>query len=416
MALSRLAAISQRSRAMHASTGSLSNRLAHLKTKLLKEPKALVDFQGKGSSRQGFEALEAVPSGLSNTGAGDLAPLTDSFGRVHTYLRLSITERCNLRCQYCMPHEGIDLTPQSHLTTDDEQRRLLAIFIRLGITKIRLTGGEPTLRRDLPALIASLRGLSDRLQTLAMTTNGVLLQPMLPALREAGLTHLNISLDTLQRDKFERISRRPAAHWNRTRSAIDAALAAGYSPLKVNCVVMRGVNDGEISDFVRLTESLPIQVRFIELMPFAGNDWKEAAFVPMDEQIRIIKAAYSGFAPAEASDPSFVRESSETASLWRVPGHAGCVGFISSMSDAFCGTCNRLRLTADGQLKVCLHSNTETSLLKMLRDGQPEETVIDAIRAAVRGKHFALGGKDGRRGLAEASKEIGARPMIKIGG
>jgi cyclic pyranopterin phosphate synthase len=194
--------------------------------------------------------------------------LTDTFGRQHNYLRISLTERCNLRCQYCMPKEGVKLTPQSEVLTSDEIVRLAALFAKEGVDKIRLTGGEPTIRNDIVDLISRLKGISG-IETVAMTTNGITLGRQLPALKAAGLDLINVSLDTLIPAKFEFITRRKG--WFKVIRSIDQAIEFGYTPLKVNCVVMKGLNDDELCDFVELTKDKEVNVRFIEYMPFDGK-------------------------------------------------------------------------------------------------------------------------------------------------
>jgi cyclic pyranopterin phosphate synthase len=213
--------------------------------------------------------------------------LVDSFGRFHNYLRISLTERCNLRCQYCMPAEGIELTPSSELLSHDEIIRVADLFVTSGVDKIRLTGGEPTIRKDIEDICLHLSGLKG-LKTLAMTTNGLVLSKKLPRLKECGLNALNISLDTLVPAKFEFMTRRKGH--SRVMESIDAAIELGFQSVKVNCVVMRGMNDDEICDFVEMTRDKPVNVRFIEFMPFDGNVWNVKKLVPyaeiMDKVVR----------------------------------------------------------------------------------------------------------------------------------
>ena len=345
-------------------------------------------------------------------------PLSDAFGRRHTYLRISLTERCNLRCTYCMPADGADLSPSPGLLTFAETMRLARLFVALGVNKIRLTGGEPTLRRDLVEVCSALRALPG-VDILAMTSNGVLLggagggaAPLLVALHSAGLTHLNISLDTLQRDRFERITRRPAVQWDRVMAAIQGALALGMGQVKVNVVVSRGVNDDEVANFVALTATTPLTVRFIELMPFSGNDWAPDRTIASGELVRRILDCHPGFSPVGAPGGG-----NATENLWALPGSAGRVGFISSMSDAFCSSCNRLRLTADGHLKVCLHGSDEMNLRDRVRAGADDAELAAAIAGALGRKHAALGGNHDMQGIAAAVQNgTNARAMVRIGG
>ena len=331
------------------------------------------------------------------------APLTDRFGRRHTYLRLSLTERCNLRCRYCMPAEGVPLAPREHLLTTPELIRLARLFTDLGVDKIRLTGGEPLVRKDAEDVAEALGDLG--LRSLALTTNGLLLERKLDRLHRAGLTHLNISLDTLRPDRFQTLTRRPGLE--KVLAAIDLALDYGYADetLKINCVVMRGINDDELLDFVALTESMPVEVRFIEYMPFGGNGWASDTLVPFREMRGRIEAEVELLPLGDGPH--------ETAQTFRVPGHVGRVGFIASMTAPFCAGCNRLRVTADGALKVCLFGRAEVSLRDRMRAGATDADLVATIRAAVQRKAEAHAGVEG---LAEAARDDASRPMILIGG
>jgi len=327
--------------------------------------------------------------------------LTDLHGRQHDYLRISISERCNLRCQYCMPEQGVDLTPSTQILSADEIVRIAGIFVSEGVNKIRLTGGEPLVRRDCVDIVRRLAVLPG-LQTVAMTTNGLSLYRKLPDLRTAGLTHLNISLDTLVPAKFEFISRRPKAGHAKVLRAIDASLELGYTPVKVNCVVMRGLNEDEIVNFVEQTKDRNIDVRFIEYMPFDGNKWNTKKMVPYQEMLDIITSRFPQFSRAEDAP-------NDTSKAWKVPGFKGQVGFITSMSDQFCGSCNRLRVTADGNLKVCLFGNSEISLRDAIRNNKDDSELKSLIETAVKRKKPRHAGMNVLAGMKN-------RPMIKIGG
>ncbi|XP_056424607.1 molybdenum cofactor biosynthesis protein 1 isoform X2 [Hyla sarda] len=325
--------------------------------------------------------------------------LTDSFGRQHSYLRISLTEKCNLRCQYCMPEEGVKLTPKNDLLTAAEIITLARLFVQEGVDKIRLTGGEPLIRPDVVDIIAQLRKL-EGLKTIAVTTNGINLGRLLPKLQEAGLDVLNISLDTLVPAKFEFIVRRKGFH--KVMEGIERAVELGYNPVKVNCVVMRGLNEDELLDFVALTEKQPLDVRFIEYMPFDGNKWNFKKMVSYQEMLDTIRQKW----PELEKVPT---EIDSTSKAFRVPGFQGQIGFITSMSDHFCGSCNRLRITADGNLKVCLFGNAEVSLRDRLRMGASEEELKQVIGAAVGRK------KKQHAGMFNIS-QMKNRPMILIGG
>ncbi|XP_010975593.1 molybdenum cofactor biosynthesis protein 1 isoform X2 [Camelus dromedarius] len=323
--------------------------------------------------------------------------LTDSFGRRHIYLRISLTEKCNLRCQYCMPEEGVPLTPKADLLTTEEILTLARLFVKEGVDKIRLTGGEPLIRPDVVNIVAQLRQL-EGLRTIGITTNGINLARLLPQLQKAGLSAINISLDTLVPAKFEFIVRRKGFH--KVMEGIHKAIELGYSPVKVNCVVMRGLNEDELLDFVALTKGLPLDVRFIEYMPFDGNKWNFKKMVSYKEMLDTLRQRW----PELEKLPE---EESSTAKAFKIPGFQGQVSFITSMSEHFCGTCNRLRITADGNLKVCLFGNSEVSLRDHLRAGASEEELLSIIGAAVGRK------KRQHAGMFNIS-QMKNRPMILI--
>ncbi len=325
--------------------------------------------------------------------------LTDAFGREHTYLRISLTERCNLRCTYCMPAEGVDLKPRDHILSFEEIMRLAELLVSRGVTKIRLTGGEPLIRKELVQLVERLATL-EGLQELTITTNGLLLSRKLTDLQRAGITGFNISLDTLREDRFLHITRRKGL--DTVLDAIRMTVEAGYDPVKVNCVVIRGFNEDELVDFVAMTREMPIEMRFIEYMPFDGNTWHTDKFLPYREMVDIIQQRWPDF-EAEGGDDL------EIAKRWQVPGHQGKVGFISSMSDHFCAGCNRIRITADGKLKVCLFGANEVNLRDMMRAGIEDDRLLETVQSALARKAASHAGMD-----VLATSEN--RPMILIGG
>ncbi|KAL5375825.1 hypothetical protein DPSP01_010930 [Paraphaeosphaeria sporulosa] len=316
--------------------------------------------------------------------------LTDSFNREHDYLRISITERCNLRCLYCMPEEGVPLSPPAHMLTTPEIFYLSSLFVSQGVTKIRLTGGEPTVRRDIVPLMQSIGSLrSQGLRELALTTNGISLHRKLDAMVEAGLTGVNLSLDTLDPFQFQIMTRRNGfdAVMRSIERILEMNKLGANIKLKVNCVVMRGLNERDIIPFVELGREKDIEVRFIEYMPFGGNKWSEGKMISFQEMLDIIRVKYPGLRSVKG-------HKNDTSKTYEVPGFVGKVGFISSMTNDFCGTCNRLRITSDGNLKVCLHGNDEVSLRDMLRkdnNGQP----IDQ-EAFERIKQIEIDRRDGR--------------------
>ncbi|KAK2461415.1 hypothetical protein APHAL10511_005878 [Amanita phalloides] len=333
--------------------------------------------------------------------SGQLSPaLIDSFRRGHNYLRISLTERCNLRCFYCMPSTGVELSPSGKLLTNDEVIRLATLFVRNGVTKIRLTGGEPTVRKGLDEIISNLSTLRQfGLQAIAMTSNGLALHRRLPQLVERGLTHLNLSLDTLDPFKFEIMTRR-LGH-DAVLKTLDVANSLPLTSLKLNVVVIGGLNEMEVLDFVEMTKDRAMSVRFIEFMPFTGNKWQKEKMVPSSQLLKQIKERYSSL--TRASD-----ELNDTAQTWNVPGYMGTIGFISSMSDHFCASCNRLRLTADGEIKVCLFDAKEVSLRDELRRGATDEDLLAMIGGAVKTK------QEKHAGMEEIDV-VKNRPMILIG-
>ncbi|KAH9858326.1 molybdenum cofactor biosynthesis prote [Lenzites betulinus] len=330
--------------------------------------------------------------------------LIDTFNRRHNYLRISLTERCNLRCFYCMPSEGVELSPPEHILSDDEVIRLATLFVKSGVTKIRLTGGEPMVRKGIVDIVGRLHELRKYgLQSIGMTSNGISLHRKLPALVENGLTHLNLSLDTLDPFKFEIMTRRMGhdAVLRSLHTALDLR-DRGLQSVKLNVVVVKDLNDHEVPDFVEMTKESPLSVRFIEFMPFTGNKWDKAKMVPSADLLARIREKYP--AVRKASD-----ELNDTARSYLIPGHSGSFGFISSMSDHFCGSCNRLRLTADGQIKVCLFDAKEISLRDQMRTGAGDEALLSTIGHAVTGK------KEKHAGMEDIDV-VTNRPMILIGG
>ncbi|EJD03785.1 molybdenum cofactor biosynthesis prote [Fomitiporia mediterranea MF3/22] len=357
--------------------------------------------------RSSFEIRSLLGHPIKNRiAAVDLAKpevpaLHDSFHRRHDYLRISLTERCNLRCFYCMPSEGTELSPPASILSDDEVVRLASLFVKNGVNKIRLTGGEPTVRKGIIELVGRLKELRQfGLKSIAMTTNGIALHRKLPALVDNGLTHLNLSLDTLDPFKFELMTRR-MGHDAILRSLDLALHTPGLHSVKLNVVVIRGLNDNEVPKFIELTQKHPLSVRFIEFMPFNGNKWDKQKMVPSSVLLERISAVHPGV--YKLSD-----EVNDTARSYQVPGYRGSFGFISSMSDHFCGTCNRLRLTADGQIKVCLFDSREVSLRDLMRNGAADDNLVEVVRAA-------LGMKKEKHAGMEDIDVVHNRPMIKIG-
>lgn len=325
--------------------------------------------------------------------------LKDKYNRVHNYLRISLTDNCNLRCFYCMPEEEYDFTPASRLMQVDEIESLAKTFVGLGVNKIRLTGGEPLVRKDAADIILSLSKLPVKL---TLTTNGSRLHEFVHVLEEANIRSLNISLDTLQAEKFQLITRRD--QFKKVYDNIQLLLKRNFH-VKVNMVVMKGLNDSEIIDFIEWTRNEPVHVRFIEFMPFTGNRWTSNKVFTMQEMLDVIKEKYD---VVRLQD-----EKHDTAKGYKVPGHEGTFAIISTMSENFCGDCNRMRLTADGKMKNCLFSEKETDLLSALRNGEDIEPLI---YKNIRSKAKELGGQFTPDFSHLEANEIHNRSMITIGG
>lgn len=298
--------------------------------------------------------------------------LVDSFGRVHRDLRISVTDRCNFRCTYCMPEEGMAWLPRRELLTYEEIERVARLLVeRYGFDSIRLTGGEPTVRAHLPVLIEKLSRLP---VDLALTTNGVSLRLIAHDLAAAGLTRINISLDSLRAERFAAITRRDAL--DEVLAGIDAALDAGLAPVKVNVVVMRGVNDDELVDFAAFGRARGVTVRFIEYMPLdAAGAWTNDRVVGREEIVATIGSAF----PLEAVG----RPDGAPAERFRFVDGGGEIGVIPSVTQPFCGSCDRVRLTAEGQLRNCLFALTELDLRSLLRRGASDDEIAAAIEQAV---------------------------------
>ncbi len=325
--------------------------------------------------------------------------ILDSFGRDHTYLRISLTDNCNLRCFYCMPEEEYEFTPASRLMQPDEIEAIAKIFVAQGVNKIRLTGGEPLVRKDAGKIILSLSKLP---VALTLTTNGTRIQEYVELLKQANIKTLNISLDTLQADRFMLLTRRD--QFKQVYDNIQLLIRNDFQ-VKVNVVVMKGMNDTEINDFIEWTKDTPVQVRFIEFMPFSGNRWTSNKVFTWQQILEVVESKYS---IVRLND-----ELHDTAKKYTVPGHAGSFAVISTMTSPFCSGCNRMRLTADGKMKNCLFSKEETDLLTAFRNG---EAILPLIQKSVTSKAKELGGQFTADFEQVHADEIQNRSMITIGG
>ncbi|WPO81557.1 GTP 3',8-cyclase MoaA [Chryseobacterium sp. JJR-5R] len=325
--------------------------------------------------------------------------ITDTFGRVHDYLRISLTDNCNLRCFYCMPDEKYAFAPAAKLMQPDEIETIAKLFVSHGVKKIRLTGGEPLVRKDAPVIIDKLGKLGIEL---AITTNGIRVNEMMDNLVSAQVKTINISLDTLNAEKFKKITRRDL--FQKVRDNIDLLIQNNFR-VKINVVLMKGLNDDEILDFIEMTRDSQIEVRFIEFMPFTGNRWTSNQVFTLEEILVEVQSRYDIL----AIEP----EAHDTAKKFKIPGFAGNFAVISTMTAPFCSSCNRIRLTADGKLKNCLFSKGETDLLSALRRG---EEIMPLIEGTIKAKHKALGGQFSGVFQDIDASTLDNRSMITIGG
>lgn len=300
--------------------------------------------------------------------------LVDTFGRIHKDLRISITDRCNFRCTYCMPEDGLDWTPREEILTFEEIERIASLLVeRFGIESIRITGGEPTVRANLDDLINRLSKLK---VDLSMTTNGATLSLSANRLREAGLKRINISLDSLRSERFTALTRRD--NLKEVLDGISTAIEAGFDPVKINMVVMRGINDDEILDFVEFGRSKGVVVRFIEFMPLDADEaWDERKVVPLDEILKTISKAH-GLIPIERGN--------SPAARWKYEDGEGEVGVIGTVSDAFCESCDRIRLTADGKFRNCLFGLKDYDLKELLRGEANDDDIAELLLRGVKEK------------------------------
>lgn len=328
--------------------------------------------------------------------------LTDDFGRKHNYLRISLLEKCNLRCTYCMPADGIALSPKASLMTADEIFSIASIFVENGVDKIRLTGGEPLLRKDFPEIISRLATLET---ALSITTNGILIDRHMDVLKQFKVKNINLSLDTLVSSKFHAVTLR-----NQFEKVIDNLhlLLNNDFKVKVNVVLMKGFNENEIVDFIKLTQFLPVSIRFIEFMPFAGNEWDRSKMVSQNEILAELGKTFSAEEIQKLED-----EKNFTARTYKIKGFQGDFGIISSITNPFCDGCNRIRLTANGTIKNCLFSNSETDLLTAFRNG---ESITNLISESIRNKKKVRAGMVTTEEMDDPLLHFDNRSMIAIGG
>jgi cyclic pyranopterin phosphate synthase len=300
-------------------------------------------------------------------------PLVDTFDRVADDLRVSVTDRCNFRCSYCMPAEGLAWLPKDEILTFEELTRLLSIFVGLGVRSIKVTGGEPLVRADLPTLVRMFREVGPELD-MSLTTNGVLLDTLAAPLAEAGIDRATVSCDSLLRHRFKEMTRRDGLE--KVLAGLKAAEAAGLTPIKINVVVIGGTNDDEVVDFARWSRETGYEVRFIEYMPLdAQRAWERAKVVPAARILETIDATYALAAATHGAEPA--------TSYTFADGEPGGIGVIAAVTEPFCDTCNRLRLTAEGQVRSCLFALEETDLRGPMREGASDDELAALIRSDV---------------------------------
>ena len=332
--------------------------------------------------------------------------LVDSYGRRVTNLRISLTDRCNFKCIYCTPADGFPLTPKTLFLGLDEIKRLVRLVGRLGVGRIRLTGGEPLLRGDIVEIVAALKTI-DTVEELSITTNASRLESLAVSLREAGLDRLNISFDALDRDRFRAIARRPEQEYDRVRRGVEAALDAGF-PVKLNMVVLKGLSDADIIRYTAMAADNELEVRFLEFMPLCGDGWEADLVYPIAEIRRVVR---------EKFDLTPLHRGDKTAETFTINGTEGRVGFIASLSEPFCEKCSRIRLTADGKIRPCLFSDYEHPIGDLLKNGSTDDEIIDAVRYAVANKPAGNQFLDKPFKSGEPERKVANGPFIRtVGG
>ncbi len=329
------------------------------------------------------------------------SPLIDTFDRVHDNLRISVTDRCNIRCFYCMPEDNVQYMPRQEILSFEEIERFVRVAVSLGVTKLRVTGGEPLVRKDLPLLIRKLSAI-DGIRDLALTTNGVLLAQQAEALYDAGLRRLNVHLDTLDRERFLKITRRDDL--DKVLHGLDVSQRLGFGPIKINAVAVKNLVEQDMVPLARYGRDHNIEIRFIEFMPLdAQGLWKRDSVLTADEIIQTLSREISPLLEIPDRDPR------APATDYRYADGVGRVGFIASVTRPFCLNCNRIRLTSDGKLRYCLFAIEETDVKSLLRNGAPDEEIASTIRATVHKKWIG-------HEINSAKFVAPPRPMYAIGG
>ncbi len=361
--------------------------------------------RGAGAPETRADAIAPAPSTgrapalAESTTAEVPAAMHDGLGRRIDYLRISVTDKCNLRCVYCMPLEGLAWLRRDELLTYEEITEIVRVLARMGLRRVRLTGGEPLVRRDLPALVQMLAGVPG-IEDIALSTNAVLLAPLADELHRAGLARVNVSLDSLRPERVDALARRPGS-FDRILAGVVAAEEVGFDPIKINCVVMRGRNDDEIPEFAAITRHRPWHVRFIEVMPVAGSlEISAREFVPATEMLDRLRAL-------DRLEPVAGPPGNGPATYFRFPGALGTVGVITPMSHNYCERCNRMRLTADGRLRPCLFGDLHTNLRDPLRAGLSLEPLVRHTLAVKPKRHHLVQGQAIGSGGLVALSQVG---------
>jgi len=330
-----------------------------------------------------------------------MTPLVDTFGRLHDNLRLSVTDRCNIRCFYCMPEDGVKFQPREQLLSFEEIERFVRVAVTLGVRKLRITGGEPLLRKDLPQLIRMLAAI-DGIEDMALTTNGVLLRAQAQELYDAGLRRINVHLDTLDRERFKTITRRD--DFGKVMEGIEICRRLGYGPIKINAVAVKNLVEPDIVPLARFGRERDIEIRYIEFMPLDSQGlWERHRVLLADDMIAMLQREIGPLEEVPDRDPR------APATEYRFADGIGRVGFIASVSRPFCLNCNRIRLTADGKLRYCLFAIDETDIRQVIREGGSDDDIRDAVRASVHAKWIG-------HEINSAQFVPPPRPMYSIGG
>jgi len=365
-------------------------------------------YENANNDKKHVSDSQKQSASLSSSSTGQFAPLQDTFGRTFDYVRIALTEKCNLRCTYCMPEEGVDFKHGEQVLTSEETLRVIGVLGRMGIKKVRFTGGEPLVRKDIVSLVAGAAN-TPGIKAVHMTTNGIIFPKYAQQLRDAGLTGVNISLDTLNEARFFEITRRKGM--DKVLESIQLAQTLKFPRVKVNIVVMRGFNDDELENFMEITRDNEVTVRFIEFMPFDAHQIWETGdhFLSAETMIKMLKTKYPDIELATGTRTEH--------HIFQVPGYRGKIAIIPAFTRSLCGNCSRIRLTSDGGIRNCLYSDEEFTLLDLIRGGCSDEDIVAKFRRAFHEK--SKDGFESRKKAAVKESTIqfkGRSSMTQIGG